>query len=301
MKILIVVILLKLGYNVNAFWRNQFPLNVARGRSTIKCNPQKLHIPNPVDPHSFYKCGADGTPVLFQCPPGTRFDVKLEVCNWDTSVGSTGSSGVNPGSGGSGGTWINPGSGGSGGMLPNPGTGGTGGTWINPGIGGTIPNPGTGGTGGTFPNPGIGGSGGTWTNPGNHDPTITFPNPGTGGTGGTHPNPGTDDSGTQWPSNPGSDNNGNNDLPLGIDCSKEPTDGPVKMFQNPEHCSAYYTCNMGRPVLTYCPRGLFFNPETSSCDDNIPEGCQLVDPERPGGGAIFEEIRKLRLRLMKRT
>lgn len=68
---------------------------------------------------------------------------------------------------------------------------------------------------------------------------------------------------------------GSRDSPR-IDCSRPSSDGAPSLFQNPDDCATYFTCNMRRPVLTYCPRGLKFNPRRQGCDDSDPPGCRVV-------------------------
>uniref|UniRef100_A0A224XQ56 Putative chitin binding peritrophin-a domain protein n=1 Tax=Panstrongylus lignarius TaxID=156445 RepID=A0A224XQ56_9HEMI len=77
---------------------------------------------------------------------------------------------------------------------------------------------------------------------------------------------------------------------IGIDCSMDFLYVPTKLYQNPYDCTTYYTCNMGRPILTHCPRGLFFNIEIRGCNDRVPQGCQYVDPYKPGGGPIHARV-----------
>ena len=52
-------------------------------------NPEfSLHLPNPYDCGSFYKCDW-GTAYLFQCPEGLHFNAELSVCDWLESANCT--------------------------------------------------------------------------------------------------------------------------------------------------------------------------------------------------------------------
>ncbi|KAJ8942591.1 hypothetical protein NQ318_006221 [Aromia moschata] len=46
-----------------------------------------LYLPHETECGQFYECHA-GTPVLFQCPEGTYFDVTWNVCNFNVDCGS---------------------------------------------------------------------------------------------------------------------------------------------------------------------------------------------------------------------
>uniref|UniRef100_A0A0A9XQH3 Putative endochitinase n=1 Tax=Lygus hesperus TaxID=30085 RepID=A0A0A9XQH3_LYGHE len=63
-----------------------------------------------------------------------------------------------------------------------------------------------------------------------------------------------------------------------LDCSDraDGAGGAPRMYPNPDDCATYFTCNMRRPVLTYCPRGLNYNPRRRGCDDSEPSNCRTV-------------------------
>ncbi|KAF6213501.1 hypothetical protein GE061_011221, partial [Apolygus lucorum] len=85
------------------------------------------------------------------------------------------------------------------------------------------------------------------------------------------------------------ENTGRNDAPR-FDCSAR-ADGPggaPRMYANPDDCATYFTCNMRRPVLTYCPRGLNFNPRRGGCDDSEPSNCRNVRTQTPNDVFVYQ-------------
>ncbi|BES92129.1 Cuticular protein analogous to peritrophins 3-A2 [Nesidiocoris tenuis] len=192
-------------------------LAMVAGQAPNPC--YRAQMPNNRDPYSFYKCDAGGKAHLWRCSPGTMYDRRTEICDWEDKVRAR--------------------NGGQGGRCP-PYNGNT----------GKIPNQGG--------RPPVNGNG---RQPGPLSPDYdngedwneyqawreTFRDEGRGTSTGKGP----------------------------MNCANTSPNSPPKLYQNPDDCSTFYTCNMGRPVLTYCPRGYNFNPRLQGCDDTVPSGCRV--------------------------
>uniref|UniRef100_A0A0A9XPH7 Race-specific elicitor A4 n=1 Tax=Lygus hesperus TaxID=30085 RepID=A0A0A9XPH7_LYGHE len=224
----------------------------------------RAQMPNDEDPYSFYKCDAGGKAHLWRCAAGTMYDRRTQICDWEDQVrGRNGQTGT-----------------GGGARPSNSGNRGEGGREGREG-GGRRPN---------RPN-----------RPANREPGPLDPDYDNGedwgemenwrdqfresenmsqrgrenGTSGGRPRENGNGGGRDR------ENGGRNTPPRNtprLDCSDraDGAGGAPRMYPNPDDCATYFTCNMRRPVLTYCPRGLNYNPRRRGCDDSEPSNCRTV-------------------------
>ncbi|KAK9880911.1 hypothetical protein WA026_013243 [Henosepilachna vigintioctopunctata] len=72
-----------------------------------------------------------------------------------------------------------------------------------------------------------------------------------------------------------------------VKCAQEgdlqPCDKIGEHKVDPKHCDLYYECTKCGWALVKCGAGLYYNPETSTCDNPENVNCGGVDPITPSG------------------